>query len=144
MTIHATAVAFEGHALLLLGPSGSGKSDLALRLIEAGGVLVADDRVMAEPDGQGGLLLSSPTPIAGRMEVRGIGLVRLPHAPALAALALDLGRPPERMPAPDQISISGVTLPLLGFMPFEASAVPKARMALSYALEGRLWCNDDW
>ena len=80
-TLHATAVALDGQAVLLLGPSGSGKSDLALRLVAAGWRLVADDRVVVTPNGDH-LFASAPPRLTGLMEVRGVGIVPEPTAPA--------------------------------------------------------------
>src|SRR3546814_4210439 len=76
--IHANCVALDGRAILLMGNSGSGKSDLSLRLIDRGWSLVADDYVCLIPSG--GKLLAKPPPnIAGRIEVRNVGLVELPY-----------------------------------------------------------------
>lgn len=95
-TIHASAVAREGSGVLLLGPSGSGKSDLALRLIDRGFVLVGDDRLVLDGDE------ARPAPaLAGLLEVRGLGIVRMPHLErARIALTVDLVPRVERLPAP--------------------------------------------
>ncbi|HVY12141.1 MAG TPA: HPr kinase/phosphatase C-terminal domain-containing protein, partial [Alphaproteobacteria bacterium] len=79
-TFHATSVVFCGHGLLLRGAAGMGKSDLALRLIEAGGVLVADDRTLLKME-NGALYAEAPKAIAGLLEIRGLGLRRVPHLP---------------------------------------------------------------
>src|SRR3546814_17418763 len=80
LRVHATCIAIDGRGILLRGPSGSGKSDLALRLIDGGALLVADDQViLTEADGE--LTASAPATTAGRMEVRGIGVVDMPHLP---------------------------------------------------------------
>src|SRR3954463_5296508 len=73
-TLHASSVATEGRAVLIMGPSGSGKSDLALRLLDRGFTLVSDDQTVVKRDG--GQLLASPPPnIAGKLEIRGIGIM---------------------------------------------------------------------
>ena len=72
MMVHATCVAIGDRAVLLCGPSGSGKSDLALRLIDGGAQLVADDQVVLRAEG-GRIVARAPEALAGRMEVRGIG-----------------------------------------------------------------------
>ncbi len=129
-TIHATAVSVRGSGVLIFGPSGSGKSDLALRLIDRGATLIADDRVTTELlDGE--LLLSPPPTLAGLMEVRGIGIVAMPHVEAVAAaLVIELAEP-ERMPEPRTILVEGVNLPTLAVMPFEHSAAIKVELAVA-------------
>jgi RNase adaptor protein for sRNA GlmZ degradation len=129
-SIHASAVARDGRAVLLMGPPGSGKSDLALRLVAAGWQLVADDRVVLTPTGDG-LIASAPARLAGLIEVRGVGIVPEATHSATVALALDLGRAPERLPEPDWIGLSGVSVPLLAFDPFGESAVERVGRALA-------------
>lgn len=124
--LHATAVALDGRAVLLTGPSGSGKSDLALRLIDRGWTLVGDDYVELE----GGVVRPRDT-IAGRIEVRGIGIVEVPHlAEAVVALHVDLATLPERMPEPATIELQGATLPTVSIAAFELSAAFKVELAL--------------
>ena len=129
MQVHASCVARSGRGLLLLGPSGAGKSDLALRLIGRGFVLVADDRVEIE-DGFAG----PAARLAGLLEVRGVGLLRFPHEQRVRlALALALGEPTERLPAPAG-SCFIASVPLLAFDPWEASAPDKAAAAFAAAI----------
>ena len=128
---HATCIAIEGEAVLLRGPSGSGKSDLALRLIDAGATLVADDQVQLRR-GDGRLIASPPAALAGLLEVRGIGILRLHHlAEAPVRLVADLvaGDDVERMPEVEAVEIAGVELPRIHLAPFEASAAAKLRLA---------------
>lgn len=136
--LHATAVAIGGHGLLLIGPSGSGKSELALQLIDLGAQLVADDQTRCAADG-GRLLLSPPATIAGLLEVRGVGLVRQPWVTAPARLLLDCGAVPERLPAPASCTIAGIAVPVLNFDAHAPSAAAKARAALALAAAGALW-----
>ena len=126
--VHGSCVSRDGDGVLLLGPSGSGKSDLALRLIGRGFKLVADDRVDIE-DG----IAAPPAALAGLLEVRGLGIVRLPYA-ATARLALiaELGSAPERLPAPSRHS--GLDLPLIRLDPAAASAPDRVVLALDCAL----------
>jgi serine kinase of HPr protein (carbohydrate metabolism regulator) len=132
LLLHATAVAIDGRALVLRGPSGSGKSDLALRLIDAGARLVADDQ--SELCRQGDrVIVRAPAAITGLIEVRGIGIVRLDAlAEAPVALIVDLvpAEKIERLPARRSARILGLALPLIAVAPFEASAAAKLRLAL--------------
>lgn len=139
--IHATAVAVAGRGVLLRGPSGSGKSDLALRLIDAGAVLIADDQTLAEP-GPGlepdpGLLLLSPPPgFAGMMEVRGLPVMSFPHVAAVPlCLIVDLVPPDAvvRLPVPHTVELFGQSVPAVALTPFEASAPIKVRLAAAAA-----------
>ena len=128
--VHATAVAIRGQAVLLLGRPGIGKSDLALRLIDRGAVLIADDQVELSRDGNR-LLASAPPTIAGRIEVRGVGIVAAPAAAGVpVAMAFDLETHPVRLPEPATRDIAGVSLPCLALAPFEASAPLKVEAAL--------------
>ena len=132
LLIHATTVAIGGRAVLLRGPSGSGKSDLALRLIDAGARLVADDRSELRRDGDT-VLARAPATIAGLIEARGIGIVRVDSlAEAPLSLIADLVAPDavERLPEPRSETILGISVPLIALTPFEASAPAKLRLAL--------------
>ncbi len=132
-TIHATAVARDGHAVLLLGASGAGKSDLALRLIDRGWRLVADDRVVLSVFA-GQLIASAPPVLAGLMEVRGVGIVPEPAVSAPVVLALDLEALPERLPEAATRDYHGITIPVLAFDAFGDSAVLKVERALRAVL----------
>lgn len=130
--IHASCVVIGGRALLIAGRSGSGKSDLAMRLIDRGAALLSDDYTQLTADG-GRLIATPPPAIAGKIELRGVGIIEHAHVgEAPVALLLDLNRPPERLPEdpPATISLEGISIPALGFAPFEASAPIKAERAL--------------
>jgi hypothetical protein len=130
-TLHATCVARDGRALLILGSSGSGKSDLALRLIDRGASLVSDDyTIVRRVDGR--LLACAPQNIEGKIEIRGVGIVPLPSVRDVpVCLAIDLGRPASRMPQPDDaLILAGIRLPVIGLSGLEASAPIKAEWAL--------------
>jgi HPr kinase/phosphorylase len=130
--VHGTAVAIDGRAVLLRGPSASGKSDLALRLIDAGAQLVADDQTELVRVGDR-IVTRPPAAIVGLIEVRGIGILRLdPLMEAPLALLADLVQPEtvERLPMPRLEPVLGLGLPLVALAPFEASAAAKLRLAL--------------
>lgn len=130
LLVHATAVAIDGEAVLLRGPSGSGKSDLALRLLDAGAQLVADDQTLLRRAGRH-LLASAPTSLAGLLEIRGVGILRVAAAAATPlVLIADLipSGEVERLPEARRETILGVSVPVFGLAPFEASAPAKLRL----------------
>lgn len=131
--MHATCVALGGAAVLLRGPSGTGKSDLALRLVDAGAALVADDQVELTAEG-GRLVARAPAALAGKLEVRGVGIVPLAAAVAApVALVADLVPSAERLPEPAEETILGIAIPRIEIAPFEPSAPAKLRLALAQA-----------
>jgi HPr kinase/phosphorylase len=126
-TIHASAVLIGARAVLIQGPSGSGKSSLALALMEPGTLpfarLIADDR--AEVEAMHGRLLVRPPPaLVGQIEVRGLGIRRLPHeSVAVVGLLVDLAAPDaSRLPelTTQTREIEGITLPRLAVAPGQA------------------------
>jgi HPr kinase/phosphorylase len=131
MQIHASCAARETAGVLLTGPPGSGKSDLLLRLLDRGFVLVADDRVDIE-DG----VASPPATLAGLLEVRGLGIIRLPHLTrARLVLVVELDGTAARLPIPARHPAFGV--PSIALDPFAASAAQRIALALDCA-QGRL------
>ncbi len=123
ISLHAGCAARAGVGVLLLGRPGVGKSDLLLRLIDRGFDLVADDRVLVEA-GQA----MPPAALAGLLEVRGLGLLRLPHvAPVRLGLAILLDEPSARLPHPERHPLG---LPLLRMAPLAASAPWRIEIAL--------------
>lgn len=138
LQVHGTAVAIEGEAILLRGPSGAGKSDLGLRLIDRGARLVADDQALLRRQGER-VMVQVPDPIAGMIEVRGVGLVRVDWLAearlALIADLLPLGQI-ERMPEPRVETVLGVAVPLIALAPLEPSAPAKLRVILRALAEG--------
>ena len=142
--VHGTCVALGRRAALLRGSPGAGKSDLALRFLSLPGegehrpLLVADDQVWIEAR-TGDVLLASPPPtLAGKIEVRGLGILEVPFlAEAELVLVCDLVGEEEvpRMPPEswDRAVIAGLSVPAVKLAPFEASAPLKLKMALLLA-----------
>ena len=132
LLVHATAVAINGGAVLLRGPPGCGKSDLALRLIDGGARLIADDQaVLLRRDNR--IQVRAPATIVGLLEVRGVGILRLDTLDgAPLALMVDLvpAAQVERLPEPQWETVLGLAVPLIALAPFEASAAAKLRFAL--------------
>lgn len=130
-TLHATTVAINGRAVMLMGPSGSGKSDLALRLIDRGAMLVSDDyTVISRVEGL--LHASSPGRLTGKIEVRSIGIITVEHRSEVpVSLILDLAASPDRMPdVLKRKEIAGVSVPILPLFPWEVGAPIKVELAL--------------
>jgi serine kinase of HPr protein (carbohydrate metabolism regulator) len=129
-TVHASCVAIRGRGVLIAGASGRGKSDLALRLIDRGARLVSDDYTILRAEGER-LVASAPTTIAGRIEVRGVGIVEMDAlAEAPICLFVDLDAPPDRLPEPRTVSLLHKSVPALGLEALEGSAAIKVETAL--------------
>jgi HPr kinase/phosphorylase len=134
--LHGTAVSINGNGVILLGPSAAGKSDLALRLIDRGALLISDDVVRVIVGLSGPELHSAPN-IEGLLEVRGIGIVSVAHvANSLLRLAVELADPVDRLPDDGQCTdIAGFTIPFVKILPFEASAALKVEYALRMVVD---------
>ena len=130
-TIHASTVAKDGRAVLITGPSGSGKSDLALRLLDRGFALVSDDRTIVRKDGER-LLASAPPNIAGKLEIRGIGILDMEAAADVpVAILIELTSDIQRLPDDSrERPIHGVRLPIITIDAMTASAPAKVALAL--------------
>lgn len=125
--VHATAVAIHGQGVLLTGASGSGKSDLAMRLIDRGAQLVCDDYCDIIDEDDAPLIVAKPS-IAGQIELRGVGILSMQHiARAPLACILQLDRMPERLPSDREFAeLAGWSVPTYPLAPFDASAAIKA------------------
>jgi len=134
-TVHASTVAIDGRGVMLEGPSGAGKSDLALRLIDRGAVLVSDDYTVLVRSGDT-LVASAPATIAGRIEVRGVGILPVTSiAQVPVALLVRLGAEVDRLPEPSTRSIAGVPIAEIAIDPHQHSAPIKVELALRHLLE---------
>lgn len=142
--VHGTCLAFGRRAVLLRGEAGAGKSDLALRFLalppegEARPMLVADDQVWIAAHAQGAPIASPPPALAGKIEVRGIGIVEVPFLEQaelrLVCDLVDEKDVPRMPPEPfERTEIAGIALPALRLAPFEASAPLKLKIALFLA-----------
>ncbi len=128
MQIHGSCASRAGDGVLLIGPPGAGKSDLLLRLLSRGSDLVADDRVEIAD----GIARAAPN-LAGLLEVRGLGIVRLPYvATTRLALVIELGDHAARLPEPAQYKT--LDLPLLRLDPWGTAAPERAALALDCAI----------
>ena len=136
--VNGTAVAWRGQGVLILGPTGAGKSDLTLRLIDSGATLIADDVVELRRDGTE-LLLSfppeGPAELKGKMEVKGLGIMSVPAAPPAVPLALVVRSTPlaevELIPESLESEWLGLAVTTIGIHLLEPSAPAKVRLALA-------------
>jgi serine kinase of HPr protein (carbohydrate metabolism regulator) len=129
--LHASTVAREGRAVLISGPSGSGKSDLALRMLDRGFTLVSDDRTIIRKEGER-LLASAPGTIKGKLEIRGVGIVEMESADNVpVAIVVELRSDIERFPDDGRERlILGTAIPLISVDATTASAPSKVAVAL--------------
>jgi HPr kinase/phosphorylase len=130
LCLHASCVAYDGRAVLILGKSGAGKSSLALQLLGLGCDLVADDQTLIDPD----LTARCPDAIAGKIEARGVGILAAPHVTATIALVVDLDtEETERLPAWHNLHLHDSNIPLLR----KSNAIHFPFAILQYLKHGR-------
>ena len=130
-TLHASCVARDGRAVLITGISGSGKSDLSLRLLDRGFTLVSDDQTIVRKSGDR-LIASTPPTIAGKLEVRGVGIVEMETVKDVPiALIVELTSDVVRLPDDSrERPILGIHVPLVSVDATTASAASKVALAL--------------
>jgi serine kinase of HPr protein (carbohydrate metabolism regulator) len=138
--IHGTAISIGGHAVLIMGKSGSGKSDLALRLIDRGAILISDDVVFLETRDNTPILTVAPT-IAGKIEVRGVGISNVDFmAYAPLRLVIEFVDAPDRLPEDiAHTTIGDYVVPVSKLNPFEQSSAIKVEYALRAVLDRGVW-----
>jgi len=130
-TLHASCVALEGRAVLITGISGSGKSDLSLRLLDRGFTLVSDDQTIVRKAGDR-LVASAPETIAGKLEIRGVGIVEMETVKDVpVALLVELTSDVQRLPDDSrERPVLGIKIPLVSVDAMTASAASKVALAL--------------
>ncbi len=133
--IHGTGISYEGKGLLIMGPSGSGKSDLALRMIGCGAILIGDDYVELSQGEAGRAVMGTVKNIAGKIEVHNVGILDVPfRAQCEIDLVLNLVNNVgqlDRLPEIKEITVDCISLPCLEFYGFEPSAPEKIKAALA-------------
>ena len=129
--LHASTVSLDGRAVMITGPSGSGKSDLALRLLDRGFILVSDDQTIVRRTGSR-LIAAAPPTIRGKLEIRGVGIVDMAHVEDVpVALVVELTSDIRRLPDDSrERPILGVGVPLISVDAMTASAPSKVAVAL--------------
>jgi HPr kinase/phosphorylase len=131
---YATAVIYCGFGILIRGPSGSGKSDLALRLIDDGADLIADDQVVIKAVGQE-LYLSAPDSLSGLIEVRGIGVIKIEYVSDIRLcliVELDPSNEIQRIPTIKEELIKNIPVPVINMYAFESSVLAKIKIILGH------------
>ena len=131
LLLHGSAVRLSDKGVLLIGKSGRGKSDLALQMIDRGAILIADDQVYVSRDGDR-LMANAPSQIAGLIEVRGVGIMRLPYVKSELDLVVDLDLDGEETRLPDSMVATwhGLDLQKIRIDARSPSAIAKIHIAL--------------
>ena len=134
--IHGSSVAVEDNGILIIGHSGSGKSDLALRLIDSGGTLISDDQTLCLKK-QDEIFLFSIEAIYGLLEVRGMGIIKVPYVENVKMkIVVSMVKKTERLCRRNKKKLLGLNYPLLELEPNEVSAVAKIKLKLNERFSG--------
>ncbi len=131
---HGTAVSINGQGILIIGPSGSGKSDLALRLIDRGAILISDDQVLLRQSGSH-LIMSGPKKLQGYLEVRGLGIVPfdfVQNIPLCLMVYLVSDNMTARLPDETDQIVSTVPIKTIKLQAFDPSAPIKIELAIKH------------
>ena len=130
--IHSTSVVIDDNGVLILGDSGSGKSDLALRLIDSGATLISDDISICRKNSNN-IYLYCPPEIKGLLEVREIGIITVPFVERIKLrLVVNLqSKNNERFPKDNYFRILGIKIPLINIEGKNSSAVAKIKVKLN-------------
>ena len=134
--VHGTAVALEDNGVLIIGRSGSGKSDLALRLIDSGGTLISDDQTLCLKK-HNDIFLFSIEEIYGLLEIRGMGIIKVPYIENIKMkIVVSMVKKTERLCRRKKKKFLGLNYPLLELEPNEVSAVAKIKLKLNERFSG--------
>ena len=135
--VHGSAVALEDNGVLIVGCSGSGKSDLALRLIDSGGTLISDDQTLCLKK-QNDIFLFSIEEIYGLLEIRGMGIIKVPYIEnvKMRIVVSMVKKKTERLFLKNKKKLLGLDYPLLELEPNEVSAVAKIKLKLNERFSG--------
>ena len=129
--VHGTAIALEDKGVLLIGPSGSGKSDLALRLIDSGATLISDDQIICERRNDE-IFLFPHKKINGLIEVRGVGIIKVPYIEnvKLKMIVQLINKQPERIPVKEEKNFLNLKIKFIKIIGKEASSTAKVKIKL--------------
>ena len=135
--IHGSSVALEDNGVLIIGNSGSGKSDLALRLIDSGGTLISDDQTLCLKK-QNEIFLFSIAAIYGLLEIRNMGIIKVPYVEnvKMKIIVSLVQKKTERLYPKNKKRLLGLNFPHLELEPNEISAVAKIKLKLNERFSG--------
>ena len=129
--VHGTAIALEDKGVLIIGPSGSGKSDLALRLIDSGATLISDDLTICQRRNDE-IILFPHKKINGLIEVRGVGIIKVPYIKdvKLKMIVQLIEKQPDRIPVKEEKDFLNLNIKFIEIVGKEASSTVKIKVKL--------------